>query len=79
MNKSAVNPGRASSAPPLTPARAETAKRMQALGSFSLPKDVEENVISYLEHKDAAENDFDKALDFFLDLSSDFGVGDDRR
>ena len=43
-------------------------------GAFSLPKDVEEQVISYLEQKGTAKNDYDKALDFFLDLNSDFGV-----
>ncbi len=48
-------------------------------GAFSLPKDVEEQVISYLEQKGTAKNDYDRALDFFLDLNSDFGVEDDRR
>ena len=46
--------------------------------AFNLPEDVEEKVISYLERKGAVKDDFDRALDFFLDLSSDFGVGDDR-
>ena len=48
-------------------------------GAFSLPKDVEEQVISYLEQKGTAKNDYDRALDFFLDLNSDFGVEDNRR
>ena len=29
---------------------------------------------AYLEQKGTAKNDYDKALDFFLDLNSDFGV-----
>ena len=41
--------------------------------------DVEEQVISYLEQKGTAKNDYDRALDFFLDLDSDFGVEDNRR
>lgn len=79
MNKSMANVSRIAHEVPSTPAKTEPARRTMVTGAFNLPEDVEEKVISYLERKGAVKDDFDRALDFFLDLSSDFGVGDDRK
>lgn len=72
MNRSRTVPGKVVPVP-FPAAKTEPGTRTVP-GGFSLPKDVEEQVISYLEQKGAAKNDYDKALDFFLDLNSDFGV-----
>ena len=41
---------------------------------FTLPEEVEKEVISYLEHKGVVKDDFEKALDFILDLNSNFKI-----
>ena len=46
---------------------------------FSLPQEVEKEVISYLEHKGAVKDDFEKALDFILDLNSNFKIENDMK
>lgn len=79
MNESRTNPSKTAPAPLPVVKQEQPVKRPVVPGAFSLPKDVEEQVISYLEQKSAAKNDYDKALDFFLDLNSDFGVEDDRK
>lgn len=79
MNNSMADIGKVNSDSPLSLVKTETVKKMPVPGSFSLPRDVEENVIFYLEHGGAEKNEFDKALDFFLDLSSDFGIESDRK
>lgn len=77
MNRSKTVPGKVIPMP--FPAVKTEPVTRPVPGAFSLPKDVEEQVISYLEQKGTAKNDYDRALDFFLDLNSDFGVEDDRR
>ena len=72
MDKARIKPGRI--APVLLPATKTEPVARPVPGAFSLPKDVEEQVLSYLEQKGVAKDDYDKALDFFLDLNSDFGV-----
>lgn len=72
MNRSRTVPGKVLPVP-FPAVKTEPAARVVP-GALSLPKDVEEQVISYLEQKGTAKNDYDKALDFFLDLNSDFGV-----
>ena len=77
MNRSKTVPGKVIPMP--FPAVKTEPVTIPVPGAFSLPKDVEEQVISYLEQKGTAKNDYDRALDFFLDLNSDFGVEDNRR
>ena len=77
MNRSKTVPGKVIPMP--FPAVKTEPVARPVPGAFSLPTDVEEQVISYLEQKGTAKNDYDRALDFFLDLNSDFGVEDNRR
>lgn len=72
MNRSKTVPGKGVPMPFPTVKTEPVVKPVP--GAFSLPKDVEKEVITYLEQRGTAKNDYDKALDFFLDLNSDFGV-----